>query len=97
MEIDWIENPEKTSDFFDFKWTTKAGDINYEVAKPNQIVNHFQKNGAITTKGGLCRNIRNLIGFHLIDVDSFYPRCFELNDTNDFDDFIEDYKLTKVR
>jgi tubulin monoglycylase TTLL3/8 len=65
--------------------------------KPFQIVNHFQKNGAITSKGGLCRNIRNLIGFNLIDIDSFYPRCFELNDANDFEDFIEDYKLTKVR
>lgn len=61
-----------------------------------QLTNHFQKNGVITTKGGLCRNIRNIIGYNLIDVDSFYPRCFELNDLSDFDDFIEDYKFTKV-
>ena len=60
------------------------------------MVNHFEKNASITTKGGLCRNLRNLIGFHLIDIDNFYPRCYELNDLNGFDDFIEDYKMTKV-
>lgn len=82
--------------YFDFQWTTKGKNIDFLNLKPFQIVNHFEKNASITTKGGLCRNLKNLIGFHLIDIDTFYPRCYELNDINGFHDFIEDYKFTKV-
>jgi len=82
--------------YFDLKWCTKSGDIEFVNLRPFQMVNHFEKNASVTTKGGLCRNLRNLIGFHLIDIDVFYPRCYELNDSKGFDDFIEDFKLTKV-
>ena len=60
------------------------------------MVNHFSNTGCFTTKIGLCRNIRNLIWFHNIDVDAFYPRCYDLNESSDFDDFVEEYKFTMV-
>ena len=28
-------------------------------------------------------------------MDTFYPRCYDLADTGDFEDFLEDYKLSK--
>lgn len=31
------------------------------------------------------------------DVDSFYPRCYDLNDTSDFEDFIQEFKFSKVK
>jgi tubulin monoglycylase TTLL3/8 len=58
-----------------------------------QLVNHFKKSNAITTKVGLTHSLKNLIwSDNNADVDAFYPRCFDLGEQNDFDDFIEDFK-----
>lgn len=78
------------------KWVLKVRDIDHGSLKDSQIVNHFSNTGCFTTKVGLCRNLRNLIWFDNIDIDSFYPRCYDLYDKNDFDDFVEDYKFTYV-
>jgi tubulin monoglycylase TTLL3/8 len=45
----------------------------------------------ITRKSGLANNLRKL-NFKNIEVDNFFPRCFELSDKMDFDDFVEDFK-----
>jgi hypothetical protein len=37
----WFENPDYFSPFFDFKWTCKVCDIDYDHLEENQIVNHF--------------------------------------------------------
>ena len=41
----------------------------------------------MTTKSGLSKNIRNLINKDK-DADDFFPRCFNLFDFNDFEDFL---------
>ena len=92
----WQENHDLNSKIFNFKWTLKKVDLNFLELMPHQIVNHFEKNTSITTKVGLARNIRNLIWFNNEDVDNFYPRCYDLNDLAEFDDFIEDFKYTGV-
>lgn len=92
----WIENPTKDSNQFHLKWTLKKADLNFGGLQSNQIVNHFEKNTSVTTKNGLCRNLRNLIWFQQEDIDMFYPRCFDLNDFNEFDDFIEDFKFSEA-
>lgn len=33
------------------------------------MVNHFEKNSCITTKIGICKNLKNLIWFANIDID----------------------------
>jgi tubulin monoglycylase TTLL3/8 len=58
-------------------------------------VNHFEKNIVLTTKVGVCRNMRNLIWFNNVDIDAFYPRCYDLNDPEDLSNFCQDFKLTK--
>ena len=78
------------------KYCCKVRDIDYYNLKEEQMVNHFSNSGCFTTKIGLCRNIRNLIWFHNIDVDAFYPRCYDLSESSDFDDFVEEYKFTKA-
>jgi tubulin monoglycylase TTLL3/8 len=49
----------------------------------------------ITRKSGLANNLKRL-AFKNIEVDNFFPRCFELSDKMDYDDFVEDFKTTFV-
>jgi tubulin monoglycylase TTLL3/8 len=45
---------------------------------------------------GLTHSLKNLIWFNNIDVDTFYPRCFDLGISEEADDFITDFKATKA-
>lgn len=92
----WIENNDASSLCYDFKWTLRAKDIDHGRLSDFQIVNHFEKNTSITTKVGLAKNLRNLIWFNNVDIETFYPNCYDLNDVNDYDDFIEQFKALKV-
>ena len=92
----WVENPDKSSKAWDLRWSTRKLETDNSSLSPNQIVNHFGKNTTITTKNGLCRSLTNLIWFHKDDVDKFYPRCFDLNDVDEFDDFVEDFKFCEA-
>ena len=92
----WFENPDLSSPCFDFKWTLRAKDIDHKGLLDHQIVNHFEKNTSITTKVGLCKSLRNLIWFNNVDIDTFYPRCFDLTDGADYEDFLDEFKRAKV-
>jgi len=59
-------------------------------------VNHFEKNASITTKIGLCKNIRSLVWFENVDINTFFPRCFDMNDFDDIEKFTDEFKLTKA-
>ena len=95
-ERGWVENKEKDNPCFDLKLTLKAKDIDYKNLVENQIVNHYDKNTLITTKVGLAHNLRNLIWFNNVDIDTFFPRCFDLVDECDHEDFLEEFKSSKV-
>jgi len=92
----WVENKQKRSPCFDFKWTLKVKHIEFPELQDFQIVNHFEKNTLITTKAGLCRNLRNLIWYSNVDIDTFYPRCFDLADPAELADFCEEFKTVKA-
>eukprot|EP01017_Pseudomicrothorax_dubius_P040157 TRINITY_DN6245_c0_g2_i2.p1 TRINITY_DN6245_c0_g2~~TRINITY_DN6245_c0_g2_i2.p1 ORF type:complete len:778 (-),score=219.61 TRINITY_DN6245_c0_g2_i2:841-3174(-) len=92
----WVENPDSNSVCFDLKWTLMSRDIEYDSLNDSQVVNHFEKNTAITTKVGLAKNLRNLIWFNNVDIDTFYPRCFDLADVYDHQDFLEEFKAVKA-
>jgi len=70
----WVENKDPKSPCFDLKWTLRARDLDHPNLQSHQIVNHFCKSAAITTKVGLCHSLKNLIWFNNVDVDSFYPQ-----------------------
>jgi tubulin monoglycylase TTLL3/8 len=61
------------------------------------VVNHFAKATSITTKVGLTHSLKNLIWFNNIDVDTFYPRCFDMAIPEETQDFISDFKATKAQ
>jgi len=62
----------------------------------NQIVNHFNKATSLTTKVGLLHNLKNLIWYDNIDVETFFPNCFDLAVGEDLDDFIDEFKAVKA-
>jgi tubulin monoglycylase TTLL3/8 len=62
----------------------------------NQICNHFEKSTNLTTKVGLCKNLKNLIWFNNVDIDSFYPKCFDVSEQSDYEEFIIYFKLIKA-
>jgi tubulin monoglycylase TTLL3/8 len=92
----WVENPDHRSPCFDLKFTLMGKDIDQGGLAEGQIVNHFEKNTALTTKVGISRTLRNLIWFNNVDIDTFYPRCYDCNDEGEFEDFLEDFKTTKA-
>jgi tubulin monoglycylase TTLL3/8 len=77
LENGWIENADPDSHYFDLKYTVKKAEIDYVNLLDNQIINHYQNNKALTSKYGLCLNLRNRIAEE-VDIDSFFPRCFDI-------------------
>lgn len=60
-------------------------------------MNHFAKATTITTKVGLTHSLKNLVWFNNQDMDTFYPRCFDLTISEEVEDFETDFKLTKAQ
>ena len=88
----YIENEDKMSSCFHIKWVIKGRDIKRKYLASYQIINHFIGAQSLTTKVGLCKTLRSLIYFNDIDIDTFYPICFDLNNVEDYQDFVEEYK-----
>jgi tubulin monoglycylase TTLL3/8 len=84
----WVENKDRDSVCFDLKWTLKTKDIDVNKLEEHQIVNHFAKATSITTKVGLTHSLKNLIWFNNVDIDTFYPRCFDLAIEEELEDFV---------
>ena len=65
-----------------------------------QIVNHFMKNNLITTKTGLCSSLKQLVWWNTVEVDSFFPKCFDLTDNGgdqgEEEDFKNEYRFVKA-
>lgn len=60
------------------------------------MVNHFEKNNLITTKVGLTHSLKNLIWWNNISVNSFFPKCFDLTENEELDDFKNEYMFIKA-
>ena len=84
----WVQNKDTESPCFDLIWRVKNVDIPHKDLQPHQICNHFQAASIISTKVGLTHSLRNLIWFNAVDIDTFYPRCYDLASVEEVGDFI---------
>lgn len=92
----WVENPDYSSDCYHFKFAVKCADVVYDQLQSFQIVNHFEKAANITTKSGLCRSVKNMVWSSSEDQDCFFPKCFDLAEEADYDDFVIYYRQVKA-
>ena len=89
----WVREPYAKSLEFDYIWTLKTNEINFIQLKDEQMTNHFFRNGQITRKSGLSKNIKNL--YYLgADPMNFFPRCYDLSVKNELEDFKQDFQFT---
>ena len=89
----WEQEPNSKNLEFDYIWTLKTNEINFMQLKNYQLCNHYFRNGQITRKSGLCKNIKNLY-FHGISPMNFFPRCYDLSIKVELEDFKQDFKFT---
>lgn len=92
----WHENLDQDSLLFDFKCSLSSKNIDHDKVEKFQVLNHFENSGEITRKVRLCYNLRNLKWVRDINIDTFFPRCYDVSEMNDFEDFVEDFKITKA-
>jgi tubulin monoglycylase TTLL3/8 len=90
----WFHNVDLSSPFFDYRFVLKASDVPYPKLEKHQMANHFQRNSELTSKVGLCRNIKSASWYEDVDVDTFFPRCYSLDDPEEMDAFALDFKFT---
>jgi len=93
----WFFNPDRESFFFDLKWTLKSNELKQDQLQPWQLTNHFLKNTAITTKVGLLKSIRQLSWFTSVHPDAIFPRSYDLNNADDMQTFLDDYRCTTAQ
>lgn len=91
----WVENKNSTSCAFHLKWTFTDTDSDYKNLKPGQLFNHFLCNRELTTKSGLSKNLRNITD-NKINIDTFFPRCYDLGDAFQVKELIKDYNSTAI-
>ena len=91
----WVENKNANSCAYHFKWCFNDSDYDYKALKPGQAYNHFQNNRELTTKSGLLKNLRNMTDIR-VNIDSFFPRCYDLGDGVQVKELIKDYNRTAI-
>lgn len=61
---------------------------------PNLTTNKFHK-VPFTTKEGICASLRDFQWFYIEGVsEMYYPRCYNVFNPDELEDFIEDFRLT---
>lgn len=95
LRREWVENKVAGSQAFHLKWTCNDSEQDYKTLRNGQMFNHIGNNREITTKSGLCNNLRNSV-VHGASVDLFFPRCYDLGDTAQLHELKIDYEQTSI-
>uniref|UniRef100_A0A7S4L5B7 Uncharacterized protein n=2 Tax=Guillardia theta TaxID=55529 RepID=A0A7S4L5B7_GUITH len=90
-----VMQQQEDSNAFDLKWTLGHADIDFGKLASSQFVNHFPGTASeLGAKVGLNRNLKSLRWFDGMEVDSFFPRMYNLYNPWELQDFIEDFIFT---
>mmetsp|Transcript_27054 Transcript_27054/g.89843 ORF Transcript_27054/g.89843 Transcript_27054/m.89843 type:complete len:1358 (+) Transcript_27054:153-4226(+) len=87
-----IENPVGGSVLWEFKWCVTDVESDYPSLQEGDLYNHFQNNRALTTKSGLATSLRRLCVDEHVDIDAFFPRCYDLGSASERDDLVLDFR-----
>lgn len=91
-EPPWVENRLPGSALWDLKWCISDSDPDYRELQDGSWYNHFQNNRELTTKIGLANNLRQLAVEEHVDIDEFFPRCYDMSVSSEREDFVLDYR-----
>ena len=91
LDRGWYFNPDPSSQYFDLKWSLRSCEVSLDVLKPEQLTNHFCKNGAITTKVGLLRSLQSLNWFADVSSNDIIPRGYDLTNPQETLMFMDDF------
>ena len=92
----WVENPDFMSPIFVLKYCVRLKHIDYCNLLPEQVISHYLGANSLTNKYELSKNIKNLVSFDWVDVDEFFPRCYDLNCFFDHSNFIVDFQICQA-
>lgn len=78
------------------RWRTVDTEADYRQLRPGEFFNHFQNNRVLTTKAGLAQSLTQHMVWSSVDVDSFFPRCYDTAQKSEREDFVLDFRRSAV-
>eukprot|EP00930_Biecheleria_cincta_P033051 TRINITY_DN2289_c0_g2_i1.p1 TRINITY_DN2289_c0_g2~~TRINITY_DN2289_c0_g2_i1.p1 ORF type:complete len:1642 (-),score=322.61 TRINITY_DN2289_c0_g2_i1:205-5130(-) len=78
------------------RWRTADSEADYRQLRPGEFFNHFQNNRMLTTKAGLAQSLSQHMVSAGVDVDSFFPRCYDTAHKSEREDFLLDFRRSAV-
>merc|ERR1711970_646640 len=74
----------------DFQWITTHR-VDFKALRPNILLNHFHK-ADFVTKTGLTERLKSTKWHSDRNPDEFFPKCYILGKSEDYDNFQEDFR-----